>query len=79
MPRYASVAELPWTNYFPDARLQGLIRQALDNNRDLRVAMLTIEQLRAATYQSPECRSLPHAEWERQRLAGPVVDAPPYP
>ena len=45
-----AVAELPWTTYFPDTRLQGLIRQALDQNRDLRVAMLTIEQWRA-TYQ----------------------------
>jgi len=43
-----AVAELPWATYFPDARLQGLIRQALTNNRDLRVAVLNIEQLRAA-------------------------------
>ncbi len=42
-----AVAELPWASYFPDARLQGLIRLALDNNRDLRVAVLNIEQLRA--------------------------------
>jgi multidrug efflux system outer membrane protein len=43
-----AVAELPWASYFPDARLQSLIRQALANNRDLRVAVLNIEQLRAA-------------------------------
>jgi NodT family efflux transporter outer membrane factor (OMF) lipoprotein len=42
------VASLPWASYFPDSRLQGLIKLALDNNRDLRVAMLNIEQLRAA-------------------------------
>jgi multidrug efflux system outer membrane protein len=43
----ADSAQLPWTSYFPDARLQGLIRKALDNNRDLRVAVLNIEQVRA--------------------------------
>lgn len=43
-----AVAELPWVTYFPDTRLQGLIRQALANNRDLRVAVLNIDQLRAA-------------------------------
>jgi len=36
----SKVSELPWATYFPDARLQGLIRQALDQNRDLRVAVL---------------------------------------
>lgn len=41
-------ASLPWGTYFPDSRLQGLIKLALDNNRDLRVALLNIEQLRAA-------------------------------
>ncbi|MFT3858885.1 MAG: efflux transporter outer membrane subunit [Aquabacterium sp.] len=45
-----AIAELPWSTYFPDTRLQGLIRVALENNRDLRVAVLNIEQLRA-TYQ----------------------------
>jgi len=39
--------ELPWSSYFPDTRLQGLIRKALDNNRDLRVAVLNIEQVQA--------------------------------
>lgn len=43
----ASATELPWATYFPDARLQGLIRKSLDNNRDLRVAVLNIEQIRA--------------------------------
>ncbi len=42
-----AVAELPWRNYFPDARLQSLVCEALANNRDLRVAILNIEQLRA--------------------------------
>jgi multidrug efflux system outer membrane protein len=53
-----AAAELPWASYFPDARLQGLIRQALDNNRDLRVAVLNIEQLRAA-YQIQDADRFP--------------------
>ena len=44
----ANVAELPWATYFPDTRLQGLIQRALANNRDLRVAVLNIDALRAA-------------------------------
>lgn len=39
--------QLAWRDYFPDARLQQLIAQALDNNRDLRVAALNIESARA--------------------------------
>ena len=40
----------PWQDYFADPRLRQLIEIALDNNRDLRVAVLNIEQARA-TYQ----------------------------
>ncbi len=43
-----AVADVPWRSYFPDARLQSLVCEALANNRDLRVAILNIEQLRAA-------------------------------
>nr|WP_183440029.1 efflux transporter outer membrane subunit [Pseudoduganella violacea] len=37
-----------WREYFADARLQQLIAAALDNNRDLRVAVLRMEEARAA-------------------------------
>lgn len=40
-------AELGWENFFSDARLKQLIATALRNNRDLRVAVLNIEQARA--------------------------------
>ncbi|WP_143084568.1 efflux transporter outer membrane subunit [Massilia yuzhufengensis] len=40
-------ASLAWQRFFPDARLRGLIEQALVNNRDLRVAVANIEQARA--------------------------------
>ena len=39
-------ATVPWQNYFAEPRLQQLIGIALANNRDLRVAMLNIEQAR---------------------------------
>jgi NodT family efflux transporter outer membrane factor (OMF) lipoprotein len=42
-----AAAELGWENFFSDARLKQLIATALRNNRDLRVAVLNIEQARA--------------------------------
>jgi len=41
-------AEQSWSQFFTDPRLQGLIRQALEYNRDLRVAALNIEVARAS-------------------------------
>lgn len=40
-------ADVPWQAFFTDPRLQQLIGTALANNRDLRVAMLNVEQVRA--------------------------------
>jgi len=40
-------AAIAWQRFFPDARLRGLIEQALSNNRDLRVSIANIEQARA--------------------------------
>jgi NodT family efflux transporter outer membrane factor (OMF) lipoprotein len=40
-------AEMDWQAFFADARLRELIGTALRNNRDLRVAVLNIEQARA--------------------------------
>lgn len=45
-----AVNTAPWQDYFSDPRLLQLIQTALDNNRDLRIAVLNIEQARA-TYQ----------------------------
>jgi multidrug efflux system outer membrane protein len=50
-PRGALTAtDIEWQRFFVDARLKRLIEIALQNNRDLRVAVLNIEQARA-TYQ----------------------------
>jgi multidrug efflux system outer membrane protein len=43
-------AEIEWQRFFTDERLKRLIDIALKNNRDLRIAVLNIEQARA-TYQ----------------------------
>lgn len=46
--RAAGAEQLRWDAYFNDARLKKLIRLSLDNNRDLRVAVLNVEATRAA-------------------------------
>ena len=42
-----AAADLDWQDFFKDARLKRLIALSLQNNRDLRVAVLAIEQTRA--------------------------------
>lgn len=42
-----SFAELPWWQVFQDDQLQGIIRTALTNNYDLRIATTRVEQARA--------------------------------
>lgn len=44
----AAAADTPWQLFFADPRLKRLIDLALQNNRDLRVAILSIEQARAS-------------------------------
>ena len=43
-----AAADIEWQRFFADPRLRRLIALALENNRDLRVAVLNIEQARAA-------------------------------
>ncbi len=45
--RLPAAADIDWQDFFNDARLRRLIDVALVNNRDLRVAVLNIEQARA--------------------------------
>ena len=46
-PAGTQAADIDWQSFFADARLKQLIATALRNNRDLRVAVLNIEQARA--------------------------------
>lgn len=47
LPNALAPDNLPWQTFFPDARLRELVAIALTNNRNLRVAILNIEQARA--------------------------------
>ncbi|MDB5762291.1 MAG: multidrug transporter [Herminiimonas sp.] len=40
-------ADIGWRNFLPDPRLQRLVELALQNNRDLRVAVLNVEKVQA--------------------------------
>ncbi len=42
-----AASDLPWREFFIDERLQKIIGIALDNNRDLRLAILNVERARA--------------------------------
>ncbi|MGV4247892.1 MULTISPECIES: efflux transporter outer membrane subunit [Enterobacteriaceae] len=42
-----AIADLPWQDLFADPKLRQIIQMALDNNRDLRIAILNIEKARA--------------------------------
>ncbi|KRC26132.1 AdeC/AdeK/OprM family multidrug efflux complex outer membrane factor [Acidovorax sp. Root217] len=53
-----AMASLVWGDFFADAKLRRLIELALANNRDLRVAILNIEQARAQ-YRVQDAQMLP--------------------
>ena len=53
-----AASSIAWQRFFADGRLQQLIALALQNNRDLRVAILNIEQARA-TYRIRRADILP--------------------
>jgi multidrug efflux system outer membrane protein len=57
-PESSSAADIDWRTFFADAKLRGLIELALANNRDLRVAVLNIEQARAQ-YRVQDAQTLP--------------------
>lgn len=72
-PGAAPAAPLGWADFVADARLRELIALALHNNRDLRVATLNIEQVRAQ-YQIRQADQLPNlnlaASGNRQPASG---------
>ena len=45
-PSPQKIEQIQWRQFFTDARLQELIAQALENNRDLRVAVQRVEEAR---------------------------------
>ncbi len=72
----ATATQAPaWKDYFPDSRLQGLIQRALDGNRDLRVALRSVDQLRAA-YQVADADRFPTVNGQLSGSRGPLTIAP---
>ena len=75
-----AAADIPWQNFYTDPRLQQLIQIALDNNRDLRVAVLNIEQARAM-YQIQGAQEFPEvgvsaaASRQRSQVTGQYGNA----
>lgn len=55
----ATAADIDWQSFYADPKLRALIERALANNRDLRVAILNIEQARAQ-YRVQRAESWPH-------------------
>nr|WP_311529359.1 efflux transporter outer membrane subunit [uncultured Ralstonia sp.] len=68
-----SASATGWQTYFTDERLQALIAQALENNRDLRTAVLRVEEARAA-FGIQRAETFPHlnAEAGINRLSIPA-------
>src|SRR3546814_17477627 len=50
------LAEVGWQDFFTDARLRRVIDQALNNNRDLRVAVARVEQIGRASCRERVCK-----------------------
>jgi multidrug efflux system outer membrane protein len=64
------VADIPWQDFFADQQLRKVIALALENNRDLRIAALNIEKMRAL-YQIQRSELFPNVGastgWSKQR------------
>ena len=70
-------ADLPWRSFFADARLKQLIKIALSNNRDLRVAALNVEKSQAQ-YRVTKSSSYPAIDagftYDRSQASETIVD-----
>lgn len=69
-------ADLNWRTFYQDARLQQVIALALENNRDLRIAVLNVELVRAQ-YGIQRSNLLPtlsgNGSWSRQHTPGDLT------
>jgi outer membrane protein, multidrug efflux system len=66
-------ADIEWQQFFTDARLKKLIELSLQNNRDLRVAVLNIERVRAQ-YQIQRSEQFPTLQLGATGLYQPNAD-----
>jgi multidrug efflux system outer membrane protein len=65
-----SLADLPWWNVYKDETLKELIRAALANNYDVRIAVTRVEQSRALAAQA-RAQFFPFVTYQGQANAGP--------
>ena len=79
VPTEESIADLAWWEVFGDETLQKLIRTALANNNDLRIAVVRIEQSRQFTVQA-HAEFLPRVGYQagisggqNESLGNPIV------
>jgi len=76
-PAPKPVAELKWEDFFTDQQLRQIIKMALANNRDLRLAALNVERARAI-YGIRRAELLPAVdlggEYARQRTADDLTE-----
>jgi multidrug efflux system outer membrane protein len=72
--------DVGWREFFADAHLQALIAQALENNRDLRVAVLNVESARAQ-YRIQRAAQLPSIDasgaFTRERIPPALAEGFP--
>ncbi len=61
-PTNSSFADLDWWQVYRDNTLQALVREALTNNNDLRIAMTRVEQARASAMQA-RAQFVPNVEY----------------
>jgi len=75
-----AAADIGWRDFFVDARLQALIAQALANNRDLRIAILSVESAQAL-YRIQRAQQLPNinatGNFTKQKLPPALSDGFP--
>jgi len=69
-PAARPAADIEWQQFFVDARLKRLIALSLQNNRDLRIAVLNIERVRAQ-YQIQRAQQFPTVELGATGLGQP--------
>lgn len=76
--RGINAAELPWQQFFNNSKLQLLIQQSLDHNKDLQIAALNVQRVRAL-YQIEDSGLYPelafNASGTRQRLPGDLTSS----
>src|SRR5690606_30634308 len=76
-----ALPDIGWRDFFADARLQDVVALALENNRDLRVAMLNVERARAQ-YRIQRADRVPsvgvNAQMERIGADNPALESETY-